>query len=218
MKKQPNRKRTISEVYNDALSAFRRHRRMIIFFAATHVVFLILGQWMIANEMPGAVFIRAEEMKILKESGLLQSGTGSFYDGLLLRVGAAFFLNVVFSAFLYSTVSGVFFFVPYVVAVWRSFLMGVLIYGHMDWSMKSVAIYLTILLEFCAYSLSSTAGTDLGLTLLWPERKNGQARGPALRESLKDASDIYFFVIILLFVSTIFEIAAEGYFGPFLSL
>ncbi|MDH4101548.1 MAG: hypothetical protein OEV28_13365 [Nitrospirota bacterium] len=214
MDRQTAKKRNTGELLKDAVAAFNRHRKLIIFFAATHVVFLLLGQWMTLNEMPGAIFIRSEELKIIKDAGLAQAGAGS--EAFILRVGASFLLNLVFGAFVYSTASGIVFFLPYVIAVWRAFLIGILVYGQLDWSIKTIAFYLIFMLEFGAYSISSVAGTDFGLTILWPGRRKGLERGQALRESFNDGVNLYVIVIIMLLVSTFLEFLFEGYFGPFI--
>lgn len=204
-----------SYLIKDAIDAGAKLRNLITFFVITHVVFLVFGGWTVAQEMPGVMALRVELFKEIQTLPYLKPLTGPLAGSLALKVLYTFAFNLVFGAILSTTLTGVVFFLPYLIAVWRGFVMGVLFYGLDTGTAGKIGIYGTFLLEFGAYSVSSATGTDLGLSLLWPSRKRTHSRRTALRVATQDAMALYIIVIILLFLGAIFEMAALHYFGPF---
>ncbi|MFQ5736954.1 MAG: hypothetical protein ACE5GY_08845 [Thermodesulfobacteriota bacterium] len=200
------------------LEVAKRRRNLLIFFIATHLVFLILGQWMVAKELPGVMYIRAEQLKEIQNLPYLKPLTGILAESLPLKILYTFFFNLVFGAFFSTTLMGLLFFFPYMIAVWRSFIIGVLVYG-MDVSPAMIAVfYGTFLLEFGAYSISSAVGTDIGLALLVPAREGTTSRWEALKVAVSEGRELYVLVMILLFVSAIWEISWIEYMGPIIKL
>ncbi len=198
------------------LDAARRRRNLIVFFAATHIVFLLLGQWMLAQKIPGAMFLREEQLKMIQDLPFLQPLTGTLADSLVLKILYTFIFNLVFGAFLSTTLMGLVFFLPYVIAVWRSFIIGILVYGIDIAPFKLIVFYGTFILEFGAYSLSSVVGTDIGLSLIWPARKGTQSRKEAFLISLRDGRRLYVLVMLMLVIAAVWEMGWIQYFGPFL--
>lgn len=201
------------------LEAARRRKSLIIFFAATHIVFLVFGQWMVAREVPGVMFLRAEQLKEIQTLPYLQPLTGLLAESLPLKILYTFFFNLVFGAFFSTTIMGFIFFFPYMIAVWRGFIIGVLVYGTADTTPSMVAVfYGTFLLEFGAYTISSAIGTDLGLSLLFPRRKGTDSRWDALKMALQEGRELYLLVVLLLFAGAIWEMTWLEYLGPIIKL
>ena len=109
---------------------------------------------------------------------------------------------------------GVVFFFPYIIAVWRSFIIGILISGTETNTVMPIVFYGTFVLEFGAYCISSAAGTDLGLSLLTPNRKGAATRKEAFLMAARDGVRLYVLVIIVLFVAAIWEMTWLHYLGP----
>lgn len=204
----------LKELFQESLSAAWRRRNLIIFFAFVHIVFLGFGQWMVASGYPSALELRAEQLKNIQELIYLKPLTGALADNLPLKILYTFGFNLVFGAFLSTTVMGLVFFFPYLVAVWRSFIIGILV-ADMDSSpVMAVIFYGTFILEFGAYCISSAIGTDLGLSVLWPSRKGKTTRSEAFRAAASDGVKLYLLVAVILFISAIWEITWLHYMGP----
>ncbi len=199
----------------ESVRAALEQRRLILFYCATHVVFLIMGELMVAREVPSVMHLREEQLKAVQELIYLKPLTGALATSLLLKIAYTLLFNLLFGALVSTTLFGVLFFLPYLMAVWRGFLIGMLFYGlDTGAPLKSVIFYGTFLLEFGAYSISSAIGTDLGLTLLWPGRKGKETRGEAIKVWLKGAKKLYLLVFILLFFGAAWEIGWLHFLGP----
>lgn len=182
--------------------------------ALAHTVFFILGQWMVAQKIPGALFLRTELYKMIQDMPFLKPLTGILADSLFLKVIYTLFVNLIFGAFLSTTLTGIVFFLPYVIAVWRSFVMGLLIYGLPLTPLKLAIFYVTLILEFGGYSISSAVGTDIGLSLLWPLRKGTTSRKQSFLIAFQDSMRLYLLIFILLLIGAIWEMGWLHYLGP----
>ncbi len=191
-------------------------KRLIIFFALVHLVFLFFGQWMVARGVPGVLYLREEQMRELQNLMYLKPLTGPLATSLFLKICYTAFFNLAFGALVSTTVFGLVFFFPYIIAVWRGFIIGMLFYGLDATPGKTAIFYVTFLLEFGAYSISSAAGTDIGLGLIWPGRKGKESRKEALRASISDAGRLYLLVALILVAAAIWEIGWLHYAGPFI--
>ncbi len=209
----------IQEFFRESIRTAKDQKRMILFFAATHLVFLIMGEVMVAREIPGVLHLRAEQLKAVQELVYLKPLTGVLATSIILKVAYTLLFNLIFGAFVSTTLFGALFFLPYVMAVWRGFLIGMLFYGlDAGAPVKGLIFYGTFLFEFGAYSISSAIGTDFGLTLLSPVRKGVESRREALTIWLVGAKRLYFLVFILLFIGAVWEIGWLHYLGPIMDM
>ncbi len=205
---------SLTSVFKESLQAARRLKNLIVFYSAAHVVFLIFGQWAAAKKIPSVLLIREEQLKEIQNLAYLKPLTGVLADSLVLKILYTFFFNLIFGAFLSTTITGVAFFLPYMIAVWRSFIVGVLFYGQTISPGATAVFYGTFILEFGGYCLSSAVGTDIGLSILWPSRKGTKSRKVALLEAIKNGARLYVLVILILVVAAIWEISWLQYMGP----
>lgn len=204
----------IIDLYRQSLHSAAKLKNLIIFFVLTHIVFFAFGQWMVAKGYPGVLELRAEQLRQIQELPYLKPLTGILADNLILKILYTFFFNLLIGAFLSTTLTGAIFFLPYVIAVWRSFLIGVLV-SDIDVTIGMVLVfYGTFVLEFGAYCLSSAAGTDIGLSMLWPARKGKETVREGASAAFRNAMRLYFLVAIILFISAIWEITWLDYTGP----
>lgn len=218
MKTPGIREMNIKSVLLDSLDIAKRRKNLIFFFVVTHVVFLVFGQWTVAREIPGVMYMRAEQLKEIQNLPYLQPLTGILANNLVLKILYTFFFNLAFGAFFSTTFLGIIFFFPYVIAVWRAFIIGVLIYGANATPAATAVFYGTFVLEFAAYSISSAVGTDMGLALLFPARKSTASRWEAFKRAAREGRTLYLLVIILLFVSAIWEMSWIEYLGTIINL
>ncbi len=189
-------------------------RRLVIFFLAAHAVFLFLGMLTMSWRMPGVLALREELMREIQDLFYVQPLTGPLATSLGLMILYTFFFNLIFGAFLSTTLTGLVIVIPYVIAVWRSFVIGILFYGMDPSPMQSLVFYGTAILEFGAYSFSSALGTDLGLSLFFPGRKGTASRIEALRITLNEGLYLYLIVAVLILIGAIWEIGWLHYLGP----
>lgn len=203
-------------VFGKSIKTVKRMKNLVIFFSAAHVVFLFLGMWMVAQEIPGVMHLREEQLKVLGELPYLKPLTGPLATSLLLKISYTFIFNLFFGAFVSTTLIGVVFFIPYMIAVWRGFIVGMLFYGMDPSPLKNLVFYGTFFLEFGAYSLSSVVGTDIGLSILWPGRKGTVSRLEALKSSITDGKRLYVLVAVILFVAAVWEISWLHFMGSFM--
>ncbi len=204
----------LNETLAKSLVAAGRVRNLIIFYAAVHVIFLFFGQWMVAQGYPGVIELREEQLREIQELPYLKPLTGALAENLPLKILYTFSFNLLFGAFLSTTLTGLVFFFPYMVAVWRSFIIGILIAGMDATPAMLLVFYGTFVLEFGAYCLSSSVGTDLGLSLIWPGRKGTESRKEALLIAGRNGVRLYLLVIIILFMAAVWEMALLHYMGP----
>ncbi|MBE7414597.1 MAG: stage II sporulation protein M [Deltaproteobacteria bacterium] len=197
-----------------SLGAAGKLRNLIVFYAAVHLIFLFFGQWMVAQGYPGVIELREEQLKEIQELPYLKPLTGALAENLPLKILYTFSFNLVFGAFLSTTFTGLVFFLPYIVAVWRGFIIGILIAGMNADSTMLIVFYGTFVLEFGAYCLSSSVGTDLGLSLIWPDRKGTSSRKDALLTAGRNGVRLYVLIIIILFMAAIWEMTLLHYLRP----
>ncbi len=209
----------ITGLVKEANAALKRRRNLIVFFALAHAVFLFFGQWAVMRGMPAVVELRQELLKEIQTLAYLKPLTGALADSLALKILYTFLFNLLIGAFLSTTVTGmVIFFLPYAIAVWRSFTVGLLFYGLGSSVDKSVVFYGTFILEFGAYAISSAAGTDMGLSLIWPKRKAVSSRTEAFKVAAQDSLRLYVVVALLLFIGAVWEMGWLEVIGPLIDL
>lgn len=181
-------------------------KHLIVFFLAAHAVFLGLGILTMRWRMPGVLALRADLMKEVQDLFYVQPLTGPLATSLVLKITYTFFFNLVFGALISTTLTGFSIFIPYVIAVWRSFIIGILFYGMDPTPLQSIVFAGTAILEFGAYSFSSAIGTDLGLSVFFPSREGTASRAEALRRTLQKDKYLFIFVALLLFLGAVWEI------------
>ena len=137
-----------------------------------------------------------------------------FSDPLFMVV-YIFFSNIIVSAFLLVTLTGLLFFAfPVVVLVDRAAVWGALL--NLLPTPLFFAAFLTITLEGMGYVLASVAGINLGLSWLkpdWTYKGEQFSRMKALRKALRECIYIYVLVVVLLLAAAIVETVTIAYLG-----
>ncbi len=202
------------KIIEQSLLAAARRKRLIIFFLALHATLLISGMLAMSWKMPAVLELQSQLMEEVQNLSYIKPLTGVLSPSLILKILYTFAFNLIFGAFVSTTLTGFIVIIPYVIALWRSFIIGILFYGMDASPLQSLVFYGTAILEFGAYSLSSALGTDLGLSLIFPGRKGTRSRWEAIRISFREGIWLYVLVAILLFVGAIWEISWLHYLGP----
>src|SRR3990170_2968954 len=203
----------IKDVYVQAWQKTKELKTLIIFLIITNIVFLLFGQWMIAQGVPGAVEFKNEFLKQLPEMGYLKPLTGPLAPYLPLKIAYTFLFNLTVGALLSTTIPGIIFFFPYIVTVFRAWVIGVIFYGTMSTPIHYVIFYGTFILEFGGYVFSSAAGINIGLSLLNPIWKGKETRLEAFKAAIKDAILLLVITATLLFLGAVWEMSWLHFFG-----
>ncbi|MFQ5480141.1 MAG: hypothetical protein ACE5DW_02585 [Thermodesulfobacteriota bacterium] len=202
------------EVLKKGLLAAAQRRRLIIFFIAAHAVFLIFGMLAMNAKVPAVLELQSELMGEIQNLPYIKPLTGPLAPSLVLKILYTFGFNLTFGAFISTTLTGFTIFIPYIIAVWRSFIIGILFFAMDASPLQSLIFYGTALFEFTAYSLSSALGTDLGISLIFPGRQGVTSRREAVWIAFREGIWLYVLVAILLFIGAIWEISWLHYLGP----
>lgn len=205
--------KNIKELYFAAWQKTKELKTIIIFLVITNIVFLFFGQWMVATEVPGAVEFKKEFMKQLPEAGYLKPLSGPLAPYLVLKIIYTFLFNLTMGAFLSTTVPGVVFFLPYLITVFRAWVVGVVFYGTTPTPLHLAIFYGTFILEFGGYVFSSAAGINIGLALLKPGWKGANTRLQAFKAALSDAKLLFVIAATLLFAGAVWEMGWLHFFG-----
>ena len=203
----------IKDVYVKAWEKTKELKTLTIFLIVTNIVFLFFGQWMIANGIPGVVELKKEFLKQLPEMGYLKPLSGPLAPYLSLKIAYTFLFNLIFGALLSTTAPGIIFFFPYIITVFRAWVIGVIFYGTMSTPIHYVIFYGTFILEFGGYVFSSAAGINIGLSLLNPIWKGKETRLEAFKAAIKDAILLLVITATLLFLGAVWEMSWLHFFG-----
>ncbi|MBI5874639.1 MAG: hypothetical protein HZB81_02140 [Deltaproteobacteria bacterium] len=205
--------KNIKETYLNAWQKTKELKSLIAFLVITNIVFLFFGQWMIAQAVPGVVEFKKEVLKQLPEMGYLKPLTGPLAPYLPLKIAYTFFFNLIFGAFLSTTMPGIIFFLPYLITVFRAWAVGVLFYGTMPTDLHLAVFYGTFILEFGGYVFSSAAGMNIGLSILNPAWKGKETRLEALKIAMADMKLLFVLAATLLFLGAVWEMGWLHFFG-----
>ena len=203
----------IKDVYVKAWQKTKEFKTLITFLIITNIVFLLFGQWMIATDVPGAVEFKKEFLKQLPEMGYLKPLVGPLAPYLSLKIAYTFLFNLTVGAFLSTTIPGIIFFLPYLIAVFRAWVIGVIFYNTTPTTLHFVIFYGTFILEFGGYVFSSAAGINIGLSILNPAWKGKETRREAFKAAINDAKLLFVIVATLLFLGAVWEMSWLHFFG-----
>lgn len=146
---------------------------------------------------------------VLSPPWSLPSAQSLFGNNFYVMMMGIFLLNLVISAFVLVTLSGLVFF-PLSAAMLgiRAFLWGLVIYASpadsLLWALP------TLVIEGEAYVLAGAAGTIAGVSWLipkWLHRKENVTREESFSAAVEEIVPMYVLVTLLLFVGAILETA-----------
>ncbi len=143
---------------------------------------------------------------LLYFSSLFQ--TDSFGRNFPLLVFSIFFINMVWSSFVFVTLPGFAFFpLSSAFLAYRACIWGFLLFHQPTWLLL-IAVP-TIVLEGLGYCFAAVAGTVVGVSWIKPEWVYGaeNCRVKAFKRALKECLAVYLYVAIFLFFSAVVEAA-----------
>lgn len=190
----------------EVLSAVRKLKRLLLVMAIVHIVFFTIGYYTV----PLGFYSTLEREKlvgnIMVQEPLKSVGQAVVFGDISTAILLTFFTNLGIGAFLTTTLTGIFFPIPILVSTYRCWLIGLLYYGIFKNLQLTVVAVGTLIFELGGYVLSSAAGVNIGLSLLFPSRYKLINRFKAFNEAWKDAGRVYPLIFVLLAVSAVWEI------------
>lgn len=191
------------------LQSLRRARTPILTFALTYLITLLIGILLVHSGNAFSLLSRDRIVAGAQTSSILQA----FHKGN--RLSAAFLdfgANLIAASA--GTISGLSIIVPYPIAAYRGWVIGIVSVDSAHASRLADpggALYyvLTVILQLIPYSLAGGAGVNLGLALVWPRPAYQGKRWLGLpKEAVRDLLRIYVLVLPLLLVASLWEFLA----------
>lgn len=195
--------------YPSILRALRRARNPIVTFAVTCLAAILLGIVLVHIGNDFALSRRDSIIASAQTSSILIAfHKGNKLFAALLDFSANFFSAVA------NTISGLTLVVPYPVAAFRGWVVGIVSVDSSHVSrlaeINSACYYvLTVILQLIPYSLAGGAGVNLGLAFLWPQPSyQGEKLLGLPKEAIRDALRIYILILPLFLVASLLELLA----------
>jgi uncharacterized membrane protein SpoIIM required for sporulation len=181
----------------------------ILTFAVTYLIAVLIG---IVFVHSGNVFALSSRDSIVagaQNSAILHAlHNGNRLYAALLDFGANLFAACA------NTISGLTIIVPYPVAAYRGWVIGIVSVDSAHASRltdPSSALYyvLTVILQLIPYALAGGAGVNLGHAFLWPRPPYQGERWLGLpKEAIRDVLRIYILVVPLFLAASLWEFLA----------
>jgi uncharacterized membrane protein SpoIIM required for sporulation len=196
-------------VWGSVLGSLGRARKPILTFALTYLVAVFAGVIMVHAGNPLSLATRDRIVEAAQTSSILQA----FHRGSRLSAAALDFgANLI--AACAGTISGLSIVVPYPIAAYRGWVVGIVSVDSAHVSRladpASALYYLvTVILQLSAYSLAGGAGVNLGLAAVWPRAEYQGEKWLGLpKQAVRDLLCIYVVVLPLLLVASLWEFLA----------
>ena len=181
----------------------------ILTFALTYLIAVSIGVALVHTGNAFALSSRDGIVAGAETSHILQAfHEGNRFYAALLDFGANLFAACA------NSISGLTIIVPYPVAAYRGWVIGIVSVDSTHASRLASpdsALYyvLTVMLQLIPYSLAGGAGVNLGVAFLWPQPVYRGERWLGLpKEAIRDLFRIYALVIPLFLVASLWEFLA----------
>jgi uncharacterized membrane protein SpoIIM required for sporulation len=191
------------------LASLRRAHKPILTFALTYLVAVLAGMAMVHAGNAFGLASRDRIVAAAQATSVLQA----FHKGNRLSAAMLDFVANLVAACA-GTISGLSIVVPYPIAAYRGWVVGLVSVDSAHTSRladpASAFYYLvTVTLQLTAYSLAGGAGVNLGLAAVWArEPYQGDKWVGLPKEAVRDLLRIYALVLPLLLVASLWEFLA----------
>lgn len=197
----------MTKVFSNAIGILKRLRSLIFIVLILTLVSLGAGFYMSQSSLGAVQDIKENLVNEIEQTKAIQDILKALLEkNVVYAVFYTTIYNSLFGAFLSTTLVGVFFPIPVLVMVERAFFIG-LLYGDISGNIwYYFLLFGTILFEFGAYVISAAVGLNIGLSLFWPSKYKTRNRWKAFKLAWLDAFRVYPIIVLILFVSAIWEI------------
>jgi hypothetical protein len=195
----------IKEFLERSWQSIRKLKKEIWILILINISFFLLGYGMVEFGYPHVLEFRERQLNEIPSLPYLQPLLGGLSPYLSLKILYTFLFNLIVGAFISTTATGIVWFFPIIITMFRAWFVGVVFHGFLASPLFTIVFAGTFILEFGAYVLSASVGMRVGCALIFPERCYNLKRKEAFVASLKDGFWVYVMVIILLFLGAIWE-------------
>jgi len=201
----------MNNLFKEVIKVLLKIKKIIFFIAILYVLSFFIGFSLIAIENPFAIQFKNFIMEFISTYQPFSYVLEALKSGNILQAIIFTFLYNLFSgAFLSTTLPGL---LPFIGAIFislitflRGLMIGITYYEIFEnFNILTIVALGTLFLELSAYVFSASAGINISLSIIFPERYSTN-RFEAFKKSIKDALKIYLIVIILLMLGAIWEI------------
>ncbi len=195
------------KIFSQSLEVLKKIKPIVIIVFVITLITLGAGFFMSQSDLDIVSSLKVNLMLQIEKTDAIQNIVQAIQSkNIIYAIFYTTGYNSFLGAFLSTTLVGVFFPLPLLVMVERAFFIG-LLYGDIGGNCwYYLLLFGTILLEFGAYILSAAAGTNIGVSLFWPEKYKTKNRWKAFKYAWIDALKLYPLIVVILFVSAIWEI------------
>ena len=186
--------------------SLHRLRPFILIMAGCYLLSTISGSLLVSLGVDPLAHFQAQALGAVAAARPIGKVLSLLKDGEVAQaVGYTFVWNFGVAAILFSTVTGVIFFLPPIIGVWRGLLVGILFHGQVGSLPVATLLVGTFLLEIGAYVVAGAAGMGLGFALL-PRRSRGEDFRHRTGRAFRDIFTVYPLVAGMLFCGALWEI------------
>ena len=201
----------------ESLKTAKKLKELLLLVAVLYIISYFIGYIVIRIQVPGILGFIDPMLEGISTNPVYTPIISAFENrNLAFAILYTFIVNLSAGAFATTTLPGI---IPLigaaisgVVTIFRGFIIGALFtYAAsieteaqigIGWMIVALG---TLILELGAYVFSATAGINLSLSSVFPNRYFSESRKIAFKEALKDAGRLYIFVVILLVLGAIWE-------------
>jgi hypothetical protein len=202
---------------NESLKTVKKMKKLLMLITAIYIIAYYIGYIVIRIQVPGMLSFIEPMLEGISTNPVYTPIITAFDNrNLAFAILYTFIVNLSGGAFATTTLPGI---IPLIgaaisgsVTAFRGFMIGALFtYAAsietdapvgIGWMILALG---TLFLELGAYVFSATAGINLSLSSIFPNRYFSESRKIAFREAWKDAGRLYIIVIILLILGAIWE-------------
>jgi len=202
----------IARLFKNSFLALRKVRGLIFVNIFITILTLTVGFYLssldnaVINEFKDKLLVEIQSALPLEEIyGLIAK------NNIIGAIAITFGINLASGAFLSTTLTGIIFPLPALVMAERGIFIGLLFESEKGNLAYYILLIGTFILEFGAYVLSASAGINIGLSFFNPKRYKVKNAWQAFINSLKEAIQIYLWVIILLGLGAVWEICGISF-------
>ncbi|WP_455369720.1 stage II sporulation protein M [[Eubacterium] cellulosolvens] len=202
---------------NKSLKTAKKMKEIILIITSLYIISYFIGYIVIRIQVPSILGLIDPMLEGISTNPVYTPIISAFENrNLAFAILYTFIVNLSGGAFATTTLPGI---IPLIgaaisgaVTVFRGFIIGALFtYAAsieieapigIGWMIVALG---TLILELGAYVFSATAGINLSLSIIFPNRYFSENRKNAFKEAWKDAGRLYIIVVILLLAGAIWE-------------
>jgi hypothetical protein len=200
----------MNDLFKEAIKVLLKIKKIIFFIAILYVLSFFIGFLLIAIENPFAIQFKNFIIEFISTYQPFSYVLEALKSGNILQaIIFTFLYNLISGAFLSTTLPGL---LPFIGAIFislvtflRGLMIGITYYEIFEnFNLLTIVALGTLFLELSAYVFSASAGINISLSIIFPE-KYSINKFEAFKKSIKDALKIYLIVIILLIFGAMWE-------------